>query len=310
GASKDYRYGFNGKEKDDEVKGEGNSLDFGARMYDSRIGRWFATDRKEGKYPSHSPYNYALNNPVFYIDPDGNDIFPSQLFKDSRYGPLLENLRTNSPTFLKIIQPYMGKKLNLDLDINEKKILPGKFATTWPARTESNWKTSNGKEIPNTRTYRFTTNTLEAFSNTQLEMVVPQDEGGKKFEYIYKVKDIFLVQTIIHESLHAMIQVDGGAKAAYKGKNVDPNHDKHAQYRAMMIESLTEYVKANSLSYTAENIEDLSWHGINESKAFKDHFAELAAKNGTTSEVEVKAWQQRVGNLSTEFVEKKEVKTE
>ncbi|MFK7059864.1 hypothetical protein V3Q90_06970 [Flavobacterium oreochromis] len=33
-----YRYGFNGKE-DDQIKGEGNSYDFGARIYDPRIGR-------------------------------------------------------------------------------------------------------------------------------------------------------------------------------------------------------------------------------------------------------------------------------
>lgn len=34
GSSGSYRYGFNGKEKDDEIKGEGNSIDFGSRMYD------------------------------------------------------------------------------------------------------------------------------------------------------------------------------------------------------------------------------------------------------------------------------------
>lgn len=39
-----YRYGFNGKENDNEVKGTGNSVDFGARIYDPRIGRWLTTD--------------------------------------------------------------------------------------------------------------------------------------------------------------------------------------------------------------------------------------------------------------------------
>jgi RHS repeat-associated protein len=66
-----YRYGFNGKEKDDELKGGGNSLDFGARIYDSRIGRWFAKDPV--LQPYESPYNYAANNPIFYIDNDGED---------------------------------------------------------------------------------------------------------------------------------------------------------------------------------------------------------------------------------------------
>jgi RHS repeat-associated protein len=39
-----YRYGFNGMEKDDEVKGSGNSLDFGSRIYDARTGRWLSVD--------------------------------------------------------------------------------------------------------------------------------------------------------------------------------------------------------------------------------------------------------------------------
>lgn len=68
-----YRFGFNGKEKDDEVKGAGNSLDFGARIYDSRLGRWQACDPKSSKYPSHSPFHYGYNNPVITNDPNGEE---------------------------------------------------------------------------------------------------------------------------------------------------------------------------------------------------------------------------------------------
>jgi len=71
GSSNSYRYGFNGKEKDDELKGEGNSLDFDARMLDPRVGRWFAIDPLEKRFPSLSTYNYAFNNPTRYVDPTG-----------------------------------------------------------------------------------------------------------------------------------------------------------------------------------------------------------------------------------------------
>jgi len=70
-SSPSYRYGFNGKEKDDEVKGSGNSLDYGARIYDPRLGRWLAVDPLAVKYPFASPYNFALNTPIQAKDPDG-----------------------------------------------------------------------------------------------------------------------------------------------------------------------------------------------------------------------------------------------
>ena len=49
-----YRYGFNGMEKDDNLKGTGNSYDFGARIYDSRLGRWLAVDPSHDMYPDIS----------------------------------------------------------------------------------------------------------------------------------------------------------------------------------------------------------------------------------------------------------------
>ncbi len=52
-----YRFGFNGKENDNEVKGVGNSLDFGARIYDSRLGRWLIVDPLTKKYPDIMEYD-------------------------------------------------------------------------------------------------------------------------------------------------------------------------------------------------------------------------------------------------------------
>jgi RHS repeat-associated protein len=71
GSSNSYRYGFNGKEKDDELKGEGNSYDYGFRMYDPRIGRFFNIDPLAAKFPSWSPFAYAFNNPILNIDLEG-----------------------------------------------------------------------------------------------------------------------------------------------------------------------------------------------------------------------------------------------
>lgn len=70
----DYRYAFNGMEKDDEVKdGVGNHYDFGARCYDSRLGRWFTPDPSEKRYPGISTYAFSFNSPLAFHDPDGKD---------------------------------------------------------------------------------------------------------------------------------------------------------------------------------------------------------------------------------------------
>ena len=68
-----YRFGYQGSEKDDELKGEGNSIDFGARMHCPRLGRWLSVDAHAGKYPDKSPYNINNNNPILFVDLDGND---------------------------------------------------------------------------------------------------------------------------------------------------------------------------------------------------------------------------------------------
>ncbi len=67
----DYRYGFNGMEMDDEIKGEGNSINYKFRMHDPRIGRFFAVDPKNKNYPNFSPYNFAANRPIDGIDLEG-----------------------------------------------------------------------------------------------------------------------------------------------------------------------------------------------------------------------------------------------
>ncbi len=69
--SPEYRYGFQGQVKDDEIKGSGNSYNFGARFYDNRVGRWLSLDNVVK--PWLSPYQFASGNPVNHIDPDGND---------------------------------------------------------------------------------------------------------------------------------------------------------------------------------------------------------------------------------------------
>jgi RHS repeat-associated protein len=71
GTTKDYRYGFNGKENDNEVKGEGNQQDYGMRIYDPRLGKFLSVDPISSDYPWYTPYQFAGNKPIEAIDLDG-----------------------------------------------------------------------------------------------------------------------------------------------------------------------------------------------------------------------------------------------
>jgi RHS repeat-associated protein len=70
-----YRYGFNGKENDNEVKGAGNQQDYGMRIYDPRLGRFLSVDPITKKYPELTPYQFASNSSIAGIDQDGLEFF-------------------------------------------------------------------------------------------------------------------------------------------------------------------------------------------------------------------------------------------
>jgi hypothetical protein len=72
-----------------------------ARYYDARTGRFLQTDPKVHKFLGWSPYNYALDNPLKYIDPDGNDV----AFHESA---------RNNPNFNKMLSLYMKTQLGSD----------------------------------------------------------------------------------------------------------------------------------------------------------------------------------------------------
>jgi RHS repeat-associated protein len=92
-------------ENDDELKGIGNSYDFGARMLDPRVGRWFAPDPI--LHPDYSAYSYVVNNPLVFVDPDGKDNIIYIVLLPSALNHLtLEDLQTIKDEANAILKSY------------------------------------------------------------------------------------------------------------------------------------------------------------------------------------------------------------
>jgi len=74
-SSNGYKYSFNGKEDDKDIS-EG-AQDYGMRIYDKRIQRFFSIDPLTTDYPELTPYQFASNRPIDGIDLDGCEYRPS-----------------------------------------------------------------------------------------------------------------------------------------------------------------------------------------------------------------------------------------
>jgi len=73
-----YRFGYQGSEKDNEFKGEGNSYTTEFRQLDPRLGRWLSVDKLISKYPEYSPFSTFNNNPNYFTDVSGLEGEPKE----------------------------------------------------------------------------------------------------------------------------------------------------------------------------------------------------------------------------------------
>jgi RHS repeat-associated protein len=137
----DYRYGFQGQEKDDEIKGEGNSLNYTFRMHDPRVGRFFAVDPLFRRYPHYSPYSFSGNRVIDAVEIEGLE--PHLLFDSLTEAANNFGNQYNGYSIRKNLE--IGTQFYLVVDSDGTK----KYAYTTPVYGEFNYVyPKNSNDIP------------------------------------------------------------------------------------------------------------------------------------------------------------------
>ena len=111
-----YWFGFNGMESEDDLYGEKNAYDFGARIYDARLGRFLSLDPLYRSFAFESNYIYAGNSPIMFVDINGEykyaehlsssyqDKYPMLTLYLSNY---IENDIKNSSIIMQALKEYL-----------------------------------------------------------------------------------------------------------------------------------------------------------------------------------------------------------
>jgi RHS repeat-associated protein len=263
--SKEQRYKYNGKELFSEFKLEAE--DYGARMYSPQIARWQRLDPMAVKYTSISPYVYVANNPLKFIDPDGEDIKPSKAFTNSVFNPVFNDLYKNNSTFNTALGKFKtDSKFNLTLDINNNNVPKGKAAFT---SSDYNFeKVGGNKKITS----------IESNMSFRTETGANRNDLGKAI-------------LVIHEFLHAYSALQGSS-------GQDDKHQSWDNYLSKMEKAVSEYSTDNKLGLDETQIKELSIFNVGKGgDVYENYINSLAKKNGTDYDTERTGFVNRVNTL-------------
>ena len=225
GSVSDYRYSFQGQESDNEVKGNGNSINFEFRMHDPRVGRFFALDPLKAKYPHNSPYAFSENKVIHAIELEGLECFYTS---DGNYiGQIGKN------TEVRVIN-------NADVEEGTKYVKWAMYDQTKGTKREKELKWNSDKANGFSKSLGVNQSELKAFGS-----VIHQESGGGKAES-YAIGNVTMnflkeggssqLKTLEDVTMYDNTFAQGATQGAYTdfmGMTPEQQNSKHAMGAAI-----------------------------------------------------------------------------
>ena len=224
-SSGSYKYGFNGKEKDDESGWQ----DYGERMYNPKLGRFFSVDPFYQKYPYLSTYQFSSNNPIFMVDVDGLE--GTKYYSAVTKGETSASLKSKYDIVLKTTD-YKGTKNRVALilgkatyDQNTNRVTS--ITEYYFVPSLNGYYNVNGQEYESKKTSKGAKEKVNSFLKTSSSAYA----DSKIQEELYgegKSVEILEVHGIIEEVFASFEYKVLSSKESYMADMNDPNYNKDA----------------------------------------------------------------------------------